>query len=123
MRTKFNCHLFIDPWARIQQQQQQKEKEAVTREPPTTTRISLFKIRTLPTTTTRTTTTFKPRSLADLFKHREGIKVGITTTEDGGHDPTESPRASSIEVSATPSIGSSNHSASPSGIASLIRNR
>ena len=74
----------LDPWARIQQQLKEKE-EILTEEPPTettttSTRLSLFKIRTLPPRTTRTTTTFKPRSLADLFKHRDGLKI----TEQGG---------------------------------------
>ena len=40
-----------------------------------TTKLSLFNIRTLPPRTTTSTTTFKPRSLADLFKHRAGQKV------------------------------------------------
>ena len=65
--------------------------ETVTQEPPTTTRISLFNIRTLAPIPTRTTTTFKPKSLADLFKHREGIKIGTTTTENGNEEATESP--------------------------------
>ena len=51
----------------------------------------MFNIRTLAPIPTRTTTTFKPKSLADLFKHREGIKIGTTTTENGNEEATESP--------------------------------
>ena len=93
----------LDPWARIQQQLKEKEAQDAlengsnTEETPTTTtastRLSLFKIRTLPPRTTRTTTTFKPRSLADLFKHRDGLKI---TGQD-----QETTLPSTVEVTAT----------------------
>merc|ERR1711981_1394139 len=60
----------LDPWAIINN----NDKST----PPTTestTRLSLFKIRTLPTKRTTTTTTVRPRSLADLFKIRNGQKI------------------------------------------------
>ena len=59
----------LDPWALINN----KEKTKATTE--STTRLSLFKIRTLPTKRTTTTTTVRPRSLADLFKIRNGQKI------------------------------------------------
>ena len=44
--------------------------------------------RTLPPRTTTSTTTFKPRSLADLFKHRAGQKVEYP---EGSEPRTEAP--------------------------------
>ena len=41
----------------------------------------------------RTTTTFKPRSLADLFAHREGQKIGKETTTE---EPQEEQRSQAV---------------------------
>ena len=63
-------------------------QQPVTAPTTSTTKLSLFNIRTLPPRTTTTTTTFKPRSLADLFKHRAGQKVEYP---EGSEPPTEAP--------------------------------
>ena len=130
----------LDPWARIQQQQKENAEKnkknqhnnnnggnndqevGRTPEPPTTSRISLFKIRTLAPITTRKTTTFKPRSLADLFKHRDGIKIGDPDSEDDD-EQFERPTAESFVTSTTsrPVFTPSRNQAS-SGIETL-RNR
>lgn len=70
----------LDPWAHIHQDQEEEKEESSPTAAPVkttepTTRLSLFRIRTLPPRTTTSTTTFRPRSLADLFKHRAGEKV------------------------------------------------
>ena len=79
----------LDPWAHIQEQQQQTQEQQPVTEPTTsTTKLSLFNIRTLPPRTTTSTTTFKPRSLADLFKHRAGQKVEYP---EGSEPRTEAP--------------------------------
>ena len=129
----------LDPWARIQQQQKENAEKnkknqhnnnnggnndqevGRTPEPPTTSRISLFKIRTLAPITTRKTTTFKPRSLADLFKHRDGIKIGDPDSEDD--EQFERPTTESFVTSTTsrPVFTPSRNQAS-SGIETL-RNR
>ena len=123
----------LDPWARIQQQLKEKENqqkqeatEEVTEEPPTTTRISLFKIRTLAPLTTRSTTTFKPRSLADLFKHREGQKVGNKNSEEVTIDNepiTESTISIEEQERSSLSTDRAPFSPTPSNIASLFKNR
>jgi hypothetical protein len=68
----------LDPWARLQEDDESDNNnknnnnnnasQATTTPEPTTTttKISLFKIRTYVSAKTTTTTTFKPKSLADL---------------------------------------------------------
>ena len=110
----------LDPWARIQQQLKEKEEEQVTEEPPTTTKLSLFRIRTLPPLPKRTTTTFKPRSLADLFKHREGIKLA---GQGGEQIPEEEETTESI-VKQTSEDPQEEDRASGGGLSNLFnRNR
>merc|ERR1712223_105461 len=67
-------------------------------------------------------TTFKPRSLADLFKHRDGIKIGDPDSEDDD-EQFERPTAESFVTSTTsrPVFTPSRNQAS-SGIETL-RNR
>ena len=79
----------LDPWAIINN----NDKSTPSTTTESTTRLSLFKIRTLPTKRTTTTTTFKPRSLADLFKLRNGQKL---TNEDKEDIETEKPRLSPL---------------------------
>ena len=88
----------LDPWARIhskEKEQSEQKLEAITDETPTTTSrpsIRLFQsFSRAPPPPKRTTTTFKPRSLADLFKHREGQKIG--KGEETTEEPQEVPRS------------------------------
>ena len=96
----------LDPWAIINNNDKSTPSSATTE---TTTRLSLFNVRTLPTKRTTTTTTFKPRSLADLFKIRNGQKI----TQDD--DKEEEVRASpAIAPFKNTSFGSQNKEKKPS---------
>ncbi len=88
----------LDPWAHINQ-----NEDASTPSPSTvssttpSSRLSLFRVRThAPKTATTSTTTFRPRSLADLFKHRNGEKVIYTGDQsEKRQEEPERPRSSS----------------------------
>ena len=85
----------LDPWARIHSKEKEQSEKSVTDQTPTTTsRPSLRLFQPFSRATKapkKTTTTFKPRSLADLFKHREGQK--ISRDEETTVEPEEVPRS------------------------------
>ena len=92
----------LDPWAHIQEQQkeqqEQEREQPVTAPTTSTTKFSLFNIRTQPPRATTSTTTFKPRSLADLFKHRAGQKVEYP---EGSEPITKAPDTANSRVQNT----------------------
>merc|ERR1712048_1377555 len=61
----------LDPWAHIQHSRDQNTVGSSTTEAPSP-RLQLFTIKTTEPTTTKSTTTFKPKSLDDLFIHKIG---------------------------------------------------
>jgi hypothetical protein len=83
----------LDPWAHIRNEHVQEEAPLTTTE-PTTTRLSLFHIQREASSAKSTTTTFKPRSLADLFKFRAGQKLEYT-------DDPEQPRTEQSTTTST----------------------